>query len=151
MITIGAVAPNFTLPGTDGTAEGHRDYSLSEFAGASDELKQAYLVNPHDINGLRDAMLAAMKAPAKEKTRRMKAMRKQVREHDIDAWASGFLADRRGQGRRRGVRHPGPLGFYRRSVFVIDPQGVVRYAHRSTAGMTFRPADEIVAAVRAAS
>jgi trehalose 6-phosphate synthase len=66
---------------------------LSEFAGASDELKQAYLVNPHDINGLRDAMLAAMKAPAKEKTRRMKAMRKQVREHDIDAWASGFLDD----------------------------------------------------------
>jgi trehalose 6-phosphate synthase len=66
---------------------------LSEFAGAADELKQAYLVNPHDINGLRDAMLAAMKAPAKEKTRRMKAMRKQVREHDIDAWASGFLDD----------------------------------------------------------
>ena len=26
---------------------------LSEFAGAADELKQAYLVNPHDINGLK--------------------------------------------------------------------------------------------------
>ena len=26
---------------------------LSEFAGASDELKQAYLVNPHDINGVK--------------------------------------------------------------------------------------------------
>ena len=66
---------------------------LSEFAGASDELKQAYLVNPHDINGVRDAMLAAMHAPAREKTRRMRAMRKQVREHDIDAWATGFLDD----------------------------------------------------------
>ena len=66
---------------------------LSEFAGASEELKQAYLVNPHDINGVRDAMLAAMTADPKESTRRMKAMRKQVREHDIDAWATGFLDD----------------------------------------------------------
>ena len=66
---------------------------LSEFAGASDELKQAYLVNPHDINGVRDAMLAAMHAPAREKSRRMRAMRKQVREHDIDTWATGFLND----------------------------------------------------------
>jgi trehalose 6-phosphate synthase len=34
-----------------------------------------------------------MHAPARENTRRMKAMRKQVREHDIDAWATGFLSD----------------------------------------------------------
>jgi trehalose 6-phosphate synthase len=66
---------------------------LSEFAGAADELKQAYLVNPHDINGVRDAMFAAMHAPHREKGRRMRSMRKQVREHDIDAWASGFLDD----------------------------------------------------------
>ncbi len=66
---------------------------LSEFAGASEELKQAYLVNPHDINGVRDAMLAAMRAGARENTRRMRAMRKQVREHDIDAWAARFLSD----------------------------------------------------------
>ena len=30
---------------------------LSEFAGAAKELRQAYLVNPHDINGLKDALL----------------------------------------------------------------------------------------------
>jgi thioredoxin-dependent peroxiredoxin len=33
----------------------------------------------------------------------------------------------------------GPLGFYRRSVFVVDADGVVRYAHRAVAGLTFRP------------
>ena len=32
---------------------------LSEFAGAADELKQALLVNPHDIEGLKDAILEA--------------------------------------------------------------------------------------------
>jgi hypothetical protein len=31
---------------------------------------------------------------------------------------------------------------------VIDAEGVVRWAHRATAGLTFRPVDEIVGAVR---
>lgn len=43
----------------------------------------------------------------------------------------------------------GPVGFYRRSVFVIDGDGVVRWSHRATAGLTFRPVDEIVRAVEA--
>jgi peroxiredoxin Q/BCP len=45
----------------------------------------------------------------------------------------------------------GPLGFYRRSVFVVDAAGVVRYVHRAVGGLSFRPTDEIVAAVRKAS
>lgn len=43
----------------------------------------------------------------------------------------------------------GPLGFYRRAVFLVGPDGVVRYAHRSLAGLTFRPTAEVVAAVAA--
>lgn len=38
----------------------------------------------------------------------------------------------------------GPLGFLRRSVFVVDGTGVIRYAHRAIAGLTFRPVDELV-------
>lgn len=45
----------------------------------------------------------------------------------------------------------GPLGFYRRSVFVVDASGIVRYAHRAVAGLTFRSTKELVEAVRAAS
>lgn len=44
----------------------------------------------------------------------------------------------------------GPLGFVKRSVFVVGPEGVVRYVHRSSHGLTFRPADELIAAVEAA-
>jgi peroxiredoxin Q/BCP len=44
----------------------------------------------------------------------------------------------------------GPLGFYRRSVFVVDAGGVVRFARRSLTSMTYMPADDLVAAVRAA-
>lgn len=43
----------------------------------------------------------------------------------------------------------GPLGFYRRSAFVVDGGGTVRYAHRAVAGLTFRGVDELVAAVEA--
>ena len=32
-VAVGGQAPDFTLPGTDGTADGHRDYTLSEFKG----------------------------------------------------------------------------------------------------------------------
>lgn len=66
---------------------------LSEFAGAADELKQAYLVNPHDINGMKETMLRAMRADPRDLSRRMRSMRKQVREHDIASWAEAFLND----------------------------------------------------------
>ena len=41
----------------------------------------------------------------------------------------------------------GPLGFYRRSVFVIDAAGMIHYAHRSLTGASFRPATELIEAV----
>ncbi len=66
---------------------------LSEFAGAAGELKQAYLVNPYDINGMKHAMLEAIKAGPKEQGRRMKALHKQVMENDIDQWANDFLVE----------------------------------------------------------
>lgn len=64
---------------------------LSEFAGAADELRQAWLVNPYDINGMKAALLDAYHAPPKEVSRRMRAMRKTVRRHDVAAWAATFL------------------------------------------------------------
>ena len=45
----------------------------------------------------------------------------------------------------------GPLGFPRRSVFVIDADGIIRYAHRAIAGLTFRPVSELIDAVKKAS
>ena len=69
---------------------------LSEFAGAARELRQAYLVNPHDINGLKERLVEAMEDSPRAKARRMRIMRRQVVEHDIDRWARTFLDDLRG-------------------------------------------------------
>ena len=64
---------------------------LSEFAGAANELRQAWLVNPYDINGMKAALLDACRADDRERSKRMKAMRKTVRKNDVAAWAAGFL------------------------------------------------------------
>ena len=66
---------------------------LSEFTGAARELRQAYLVNPHDINGLKDRLVEAMNDTPQNKARRMKVMRRQVVDNDIYKWANTFLDD----------------------------------------------------------
>jgi trehalose 6-phosphate synthase len=64
---------------------------LSEFAGASAELRQAFLVNPHDLDGLKDTLVRAIYVDPIEANRRMRAMRRHLRTHDVRAWAQSFL------------------------------------------------------------
>ena len=66
---------------------------LSEFAGAADELRQAWLVNPYDLNGMKDTLVEAATASPREKHRRMRAMRRQVMENDVRRWADTFLEE----------------------------------------------------------
>lgn len=66
---------------------------LSEFAGAAEELRQAFLVNPYDIDGMKAQMMAAHDADPKERRRRMRAMRKTITEFDVSAWAETFLEE----------------------------------------------------------
>jgi trehalose 6-phosphate synthase len=64
---------------------------LSEFAGAALELKDALLVNPHDIDGVKNALHSALTIEPDEGRRRMRALRRQVLSHDVDRWARSFL------------------------------------------------------------
>src|SRR5271169_2792358 len=64
---------------------------LSEFTGAAAELRQAYLVNPHDTEGVKDAIEAALNQSVEEGRHRMRALRRQVLVHDVDRWARSFL------------------------------------------------------------
>ncbi|WP_205787515.1 alpha,alpha-trehalose-phosphate synthase (UDP-forming) [Specibacter cremeus] len=64
---------------------------LSEFTGAADQLKQALLVNPHDIDGLKSTIVRAINLPATEARRRMRSMRRQVLDHDVQRWSGDFL------------------------------------------------------------
>jgi trehalose-6-phosphate synthase len=69
---------------------------LSEFTGAADELGSAFLINPHDIEGLKEAIVRAARISPSEARRRMRSMRRRVREHDVARWATTFLDALRG-------------------------------------------------------
>ena len=142
-ISIGDAAPNFTLPGTGG-----QDYSLSDFAGQPVVL----VFYPGD-----DTPVC---------TKQLNSYNKDIEQFtEMDAQVIGISAQdvssHEGFANKHGFTFPlladvdkavagaygtlGPVGFPRRSVFIIDRDGVVRYTHRAMAGLTFRPVRELVA------
>ena len=66
---------------------------LSEFAGAAKELRQAYQVNPYDLNGMKDVIMQAATDSPSASRRRMRSLKRQVAGHTIDMWADAFLGD----------------------------------------------------------
>jgi trehalose 6-phosphate synthase/phosphatase len=64
---------------------------LSEFAGAVDELRDAIIVNPYDVDGVADAIHGALTMDRGERRARMRQLRRQVSEHDVHRWAEQFL------------------------------------------------------------
>jgi peroxiredoxin Q/BCP len=152
---VGQPAPDFAVPGTDGTDAGRRTYTLAEYRGrpvvvvfypgdntpVCTRQLNAYTNDIDAFEGVGAQVLAI--SP------------QSVESHESFSCKQGgfafpLLADEdKAVGQAYGV--VGPVGFYRRSAFVIDAEGIVRYAHRAVAGLTFRPTDELVAAVRAAS
>ena len=64
---------------------------LSEFAGASAELDGAIIVNPYDVDGVAEAVHRALTMGVGERRGRMRVLRRRVIEHDVHAWARGFV------------------------------------------------------------
>jgi len=64
---------------------------LSEFTGAAEQMTQAWLVNPYDVEGMKRTILAALREPAEQAARRMRALRAGVVTHDVSRWADDFL------------------------------------------------------------
>ena len=64
---------------------------LSEFAGAAAELKQAFLVNPHDIAGVKSQLLRALRVDPADGAKRMRSMRRHLYRNDLEHWASSFF------------------------------------------------------------
>ena len=82
------VAKEYAASRVDGTGV----LVLSEFAGAADELSEALLVNPHDREAVRRAMVDAASMDPHEAQRRMAAIRAVIKANDVDHWARTFLS-----------------------------------------------------------
>lgn len=145
---VGDRAPDFTLPGTD-----DRDYSLSEYRGQPVVL----VFYPGDNTPVCTMQLNTYSSDIgqfEELGAQILAISPQdVDSHEQFAGVHEFrfplLADvDKRVGRAYGIL--GPVGFYRRSVFVVDGDGVIRYAHRASAGLTFRRTAELLEAIETA-
>lgn len=66
---------------------------LSEFAGASEELKEAILVNPYDLKETAGAIKTAVEMPLWEKIQRFQSMKKKIKKHSAQWWLNTFLDD----------------------------------------------------------
>jgi peroxiredoxin len=147
-VGVGDLAPDFVLEGT-----GERDYTLAEYRGQPVVL----VFYPGDNTPVCTMQLNTYSsdiAQFEELGAQVLAISPQsVESHEAFAAVHGFsfplLADtEKSAARAYGIL--GPVGFYKRSVFVVDREGRIRYAHRAAAGLTFRRTDELVEAVRAA-
>lgn len=150
-IGIGGPAPDFALLGTTGTPESRRTFSLHELRGHP-VLLAFYPADHSPVCTVQLTSYTSEISRFAEVDAHVLAISPQsVEEHEAFAQANGgfgfpLLADTE---RVAAARYDvlGPLGFYRRSVFVIDAAGVLRWAHRSAAGFTFRSVDELVEVV----
>jgi len=69
-----------------------RTGALPEFTGAADELAGAVSINPHDIDGMKDRIVAAVEMDFREQRKRMRRLRRRVMEDDVQKWSQSFLA-----------------------------------------------------------
>jgi peroxiredoxin Q/BCP len=147
-LSVGDPAPDFELPGTGG-----RTYALADYRG----LPVVLVFYPGDDTPVCTAQLNSYTAEIGRfdglGAQLLAISPQDVESHEHFSQEFGFafplLADtEREVAQAYGVL--GPLGFYRRSVFVVDGAGIIRYAHRAHSGLTYRTTDELVQAVEAA-
>lgn len=151
-VTAGDQAPPFSLPGViDGE---RRDYSLAEFAGRPVVL----IFYPGDNTPICTRQLNSYSGDI-DRFLELDAQLLAVSPEDLDShqgfadhqggFAFPLLADL-----NKTLAHDygvlGPLGFYRRCVFVIDAHGILAHVHRGFAGATFRRTPELIHALEQA-
>jgi thioredoxin-dependent peroxiredoxin len=145
----GDPAPDFTLPGT-----GDREYRLSDYRGQP----VVVVFYPGDDTPVCTVQLRSYSdgmAGFDELGAQVLAISPQdVASHERFAASYGLrmplLADtERDVAERYGIL--GPLGFYRRSVFVIDGCGVIRFARRSLTSLNFIDSSQLLAALKEAT
>lgn len=146
-IGVGDPAPDFTLPGTGGSS-----YSLSQFRG-----KPVVLVfYPGDNTPVCTRQLCAYNNELAQfaglSAQVVGLSTQDVASHEKFAAKHGFAFPLLSDTDKTVHRAFGVLGLMdmpRRSVFVLDGSGVVRYAHRAVVGVTYRPVAELVDAITA--
>jgi trehalose 6-phosphate synthase len=64
---------------------------LSKFAGAAEELEEALMVNPYNIDDMANAMQIALRMPIEERKERHAALLGRIKAHDVRFWRKSFM------------------------------------------------------------
>jgi trehalose-6-phosphate synthase len=64
---------------------------LSALAGAAQELREALIINPYDVDGFADTIERALEMTPAQRQARMRAMRRVVAGRNVFSWASDIL------------------------------------------------------------
>ncbi|WP_114750984.1 bifunctional alpha,alpha-trehalose-phosphate synthase (UDP-forming)/trehalose-phosphatase [Pleomorphovibrio marinus] len=64
---------------------------LSEMAGASKELVDALLVNPNNLEGMKDSIMQALTMPEEEQVQKIGTMQASLQKYDIFQWVKVFM------------------------------------------------------------
>ena len=64
---------------------------LSKFAGAAEEMEEALMVNPYDVDDMAENLHAALQMPLGERIERQKALLQRIKRHDARHWQASFL------------------------------------------------------------
>lgn len=64
---------------------------LSQFAGAAEELTEALIVNPYNVDEVAGAIRAGLEMPLDERIARYRALSETITRANSEAWASAFL------------------------------------------------------------
>lgn len=89
---------------------------LSEMAGAGEDLQEALLVNPFDIDAVADALHRALTMPEDERRARMSALRDRVRGTDVHQWITRFLREADAAARRADEQGRSPADDVQRAL-----------------------------------
>ena len=144
-VDVGDLAPDFTLPGTS-----NKSYSLSQFRGQTVVL----VFYPGDDTLVCTKQLCAYNNELSQFS---------IVNAQILAISAQDVASHEAFSAKQGYKFPllsdtdktvaslysvvGLFGLPKRSVFVVDANGVIKYAHRSVLGVTYRPVSELIEAV----
>jgi trehalose 6-phosphate synthase len=74
-------------------ADAHGVLILSQFTGASRELRDALIVNPYDIDQTAEAIRFALMMEPDEQRTRMERMRQMIQEHNVYRWAANLISE----------------------------------------------------------
>jgi trehalose 6-phosphate synthase/phosphatase len=66
---------------------------LSEFTGAAQELSNAFIVNPYNLNEVAESLKDALACSEGEKKKMNAPMKARVTEYNAEKWANSFLRD----------------------------------------------------------